>query len=45
MKRAEPGQLVVGLVGPVPTPEEVAWLVQHRPAGVILFSRNIIEFS
>jgi len=31
----------VGLAGPEPTPAEWAWLSQHRPAGVILFGRNV----
>ncbi|MBM4131737.1 glycoside hydrolase family 3 protein [bacterium] len=35
------GRLVVGLGGPEPTPDEWAWLGQHRPAGVILFGRNV----
>lgn len=34
-------RLVVGLAGPEPTPAELAWLRQHRPAGVILFGRNV----
>ncbi|MCB1181825.1 glycoside hydrolase family 3 protein [bacterium] len=38
-------RLVVGLGGPVPSAEERAWLALHRPAGVILFSRNCIEYS
>jgi len=33
--------LVVGLAGPEPTAREWAWLAQHRPAGVILFGRNV----
>lgn len=34
-------RLVVGLAGPEPTPAEWAWLDEHRPAGVILFGRNV----
>ncbi|MBK8165740.1 MAG: glycoside hydrolase family 3 protein [bacterium] len=34
-------RLVVGLAGPEPTPAEWAWLGEHRPAGVILFGRNV----
>jgi hypothetical protein len=34
-------RLVVGLAGPEPTPAEWAWLCEHRPAGVILFGRNV----
>jgi hypothetical protein len=33
--------LVVGLAGPWPTAEEAAWLRQWKPAGVILFARNV----
>lgn len=33
--------LVVGLAGPEPTAREWAWLARHRPAGVILFGRNV----
>lgn len=34
-------RLVVGLAGPAPTEAELRWLAQHRPAGVILFGRNV----
>jgi hypothetical protein len=34
-------RLVVGLAGPEPTAAEWAWLAHHRPAGVILFARNV----
>lgn len=34
-------RLVVGLAGPEPTPAEWTWLSHHRPAGVILFGRNV----
>lgn len=34
-------RLVVGLAGPGLHPAERAWLVRHRPAGVILFGRNV----
>ncbi len=34
-------RLVVGLEGPEPTPREWAWLAAWRPAGVILFGRNV----
>lgn len=33
--------LVVGLEGPEPTARELAWLAAWRPAGVILFGRNV----
>ena len=36
-------RLVVGLAGASPTGEERAWLRRWSPAGVILFSRNIID--
>jgi hypothetical protein len=39
------GRLVVGLAGPWPTAEEVAWLEEWRPAGVILFARNVTGFN
>lgn len=45
MKRAGPGHLIVGLEGPVLARTEAAWLAAHQPAGVVLFSRNIIDFS
>ena len=35
------GRLVVGLDGPVLLPAEAAWLRRWRPAGVILFGRNV----
>ncbi|MBA4378965.1 MAG: hypothetical protein C0395_10010 [Gemmatimonas sp.] len=35
------GRLVVGLLGPALLPAEAAWLRRHRPAGVILFGRNV----
>lgn len=34
-------RLVVGLAGPEPTAAEWAWLRERRPAGVILFGRNV----
>jgi hypothetical protein len=34
-------RLVVGLAGPELQPAEAAWLRRHRPAGVILFGRNV----
>lgn len=34
-------RLVVGLAGPEPTAAEWGWLACHRPAGVILFGRNV----
>jgi hypothetical protein len=34
-------RLVVGLSGPWPTVDECAWLEHWRPAGVILFARNL----
>ncbi|MBK9473783.1 MAG: glycoside hydrolase family 3 protein [bacterium] len=36
-------RLVVGLAGPEPTPAEWAWLARYRPAGVILFGRNVTD--
>jgi hypothetical protein len=41
MTSAVARRLVVGLEGPWPTAEEFSWLTEWRPAGVILFSRNI----
>ncbi len=38
-------RLIVGLSGPVPTATEVAWLRHYQPAGVILFSRNCINYQ
>lgn len=35
--------LVVGLAGPQLHPAERAWLVRRRPAGVILFARNVTD--
>lgn len=32
---------IVGIAGPALLPEETAMLLRHRPAGVILFARNI----
>jgi beta-N-acetylhexosaminidase len=34
---------IIGLSGPVLTPDEVALLSREQPAGVILFARNIID--
>ncbi len=34
-------RLIVGLGGPLPAPAEEAWLARYRPAGVILFARNV----
>jgi hypothetical protein len=45
MNPALAGRLVVGLAGPWPTPEEFVWLAKWKPAGVILFSRNIIDYK
>jgi len=39
------GRLVVGLAGFWPTDLEASWLVQHQPAGVILFSRNVSNYT
>ncbi len=36
-------RLVVGLAGPRLDPREREWLARHRPAGVILFARNVID--
>ncbi len=36
-------RLVVGLSGPRLHPAERAWLARRQPAGVILFSRNVID--
>lgn len=36
-------RLVVGLDGPELRPDEEAWLRRWRPAGVILFSRNVLD--
>ena len=35
------GHLIVGLEGPGLTPREMAWLERWRPAGIILFARNV----
>ncbi len=45
MNRDLANHLVVGLEGPRLTGFEEAWIAEHRPAGVILFSRNIIDFN
>jgi hypothetical protein len=34
---------VVGLAGPQLAPVEADWLRRHRPAGVILFGRNVVS--
>jgi len=34
---------IVGLAGPVLAPEEVTFLREERPAGIILFARNCVE--
>ncbi|MBU2502673.1 hypothetical protein KJ682_15180 [bacterium] len=39
------GALVVGLAGPQLLEAERAWLAHHRPLGVILFSRNVIDLN
>ena len=39
------GRLVVGLADVWPTDFETSWLAQNHPAGVILFSRNIIDYN
>lgn len=39
------GRLVVGLESTWPSPVEWSWLRQWRPFGVILFSRNVRDFS
>lgn len=36
---------MVGLEGAWPTGFEAAWLKEYRPAGVILFSRNVQDFK
>ncbi|MBF0110215.1 MAG: beta-N-acetylhexosaminidase [Magnetococcales bacterium] len=35
------GHLVTGLSGKILHPEERQWIMEHKPAGVILFSRNL----
>lgn len=45
MKPTRAQSLVVGLEGTWPTALEAAWLAEYRPAGVILFSRNVSCFS
>ncbi|MBF0421454.1 MAG: beta-N-acetylhexosaminidase, partial [Magnetococcales bacterium] len=35
------GHLIIGLAGKTLQAQERAWMVTHRPAGVILFSRNL----
>ncbi len=39
--RALAAKLVVGLRGPALEADERAWLEAYRPAGVILFGRNV----
>ncbi len=39
------GKLIVGLAGSWPTTQEWNWLRLWRPAGVILFSRNVKDYS
>ncbi len=34
---------IVGVAGPALTPDEVALIREHRPAGVILFARNVVD--
>ncbi len=36
-------RMVVGLSGAEPTADEVAWIRQWKPAGVILFARNVLH--
>ena len=36
-------RLDVGLSGPEPTPAEEAWHARWRPAGVLLFARNVAD--
>ncbi len=38
-----PKACIVGISGPVLTAEEVALLRAHRPLGVILFARNVVD--
>ncbi len=38
-------RIVVGLSGPALLPAEMVWLETYRPAGVILFGRNILSFD
>ena len=38
-------RLVVGLAGTWPTAFESAWLAQWQPSGVILFSRNLVDYK
>jgi beta-N-acetylhexosaminidase len=40
---ARPAPLIVGLSGPVLTPDERAFLREARPLGIILFARNIAD--
>jgi len=39
------GRLVVGLAGPCLSAREAAWLERWRPAGVILFARNVLNLA
>ncbi len=39
------GRLVVGLAGPGLSAREAAWLERWRPAGVILFARNVLNLA
>jgi hypothetical protein len=45
MNRDLAARLVVGLIGTWPTAFESSWLTQWQPGGVILFSRNINDYS
>ena len=45
LRAAAGSLLVVGLSGPEVTPLERAWLKLVRPAGIILFRRNILDQS
>ncbi len=38
-------RLVIGLGGPQPTAAEIRWIAHQRPAGVILFSRNVTGYE
>jgi hypothetical protein len=38
-------RLIIGLAGPRPSAAEIRWIAHHRPAGVILFSRNITGYE
>ena len=40
------GQLcMIGIEGPEVTPDLRAWMQEFRPGGIILFSRNLVDWK